>query len=255
MAESKIYLGDTNIEAFYNGSSSVSLYLGDEKLYPLGFQGKLKGIISGGTPYIVDCNDSTILTSTETSYQKSSMLSYEIGKCVETIGANAFSGSKNKLTSFTMSDSVKYIEDNCIIGMENLNVLKLSENIETIGNNGLNSFTVYGTPNLVLNFPKLRSAGNYFLWWINTNSTLSVTVTIGENITSIGQYFLNYDSMYTRPQKVDLTINAIIPPTLGNYAFTNLGSKLNIYVPSEAVDAYKAASGWSTFADRIQPIT
>ena len=29
---------------------------------------------------------------------------------------------------------------------------------------------------------------------------------------------------------------------------------MNIYVPSESVDAYKAASGWSDFASKIQAI-
>lgn len=31
-------------------------------------------------------------------------------------------------------------------------------------------------------------------------------------------------------------------------------SNLTIYVLAESVDAYKAASGWSTYADKIQAI-
>ena len=51
-----------------------------------------------------------------------------------------------------------------------------------------------------------------------------------------------------------ITILATTPPTLGNSNFTNTNN-CPIYVPSESVEAYKAASKWSTFADRIQAIS
>lgn len=53
---------------------------------------------------------------------------------------------------------------------------------------------------------------------------------------------------------VNCTIEAITPPIMDNgYSFNNL-QKLVIYVPSESVDAYKAASGWSEYASKIQAI-
>jgi hypothetical protein len=51
-----------------------------------------------------------------------------------------------------------------------------------------------------------------------------------------------------------ITCNATTPPTLEDaFAFENTDN-CPIYVPAESVDTYKAASGWSTYADRIQPI-
>ena len=50
-----------------------------------------------------------------------------------------------------------------------------------------------------------------------------------------------------------VTINATTPPTLGNNTFYNTNN-CPIYVPAESVEAYKAASGWSRYASRIQAI-
>lgn len=47
-------------------------------------------------------------------------------------------------------------------------------------------------------------------------------------------------------------IHAVTPPTLGVSVFSN--TSCIIYVPAESVDAYKAASGWSGLASRIQAI-
>jgi hypothetical protein len=49
-------------------------------------------------------------------------------------------------------------------------------------------------------------------------------------------------------------VQATNPPTIGIDVFKNTHANLVIYVPSESVDTYKAASGWSTYADRIQAI-
>ena len=51
-----------------------------------------------------------------------------------------------------------------------------------------------------------------------------------------------------------VTVNATNPPTLGSSIFRYVTSAYKIYVPSESVDTYKAASGWSSFASRIQAI-
>jgi hypothetical protein len=41
---------------------------------------------------------------------------------------------------------------------------------------------------------------------------------------------------------------------LGNYVFGTNASGRKIYVPSESVDAYKAAEKWSTYAADIEAI-
>ena len=73
------------------------------------------------------------------------------------------------------------------------------------------------------------------------------TCTIGSGITSIGEFaFFDCKSL------TSVTVNAVTPPTLGDYAFDSTNNDLVIYVPCESVEAYKAA--WSRYASRVQPI-
>lgn len=84
-----------------------------------------------------------------------------------------------------------------------------------------------------------------------------LVVNIGSGITSIGDYAItafapNYEKGYST---IRLTITAPTPPTLGSNAITAsaLDSSVRIYVPSEAVNAYKSA--WSRLANYIYPIS
>ena len=56
-----------------------------------------------------------------------------------------------------------------------------------------------------------------------------------------------------------VTIKALTPPTMdaitGWTVFDNTDPNLVIYVPAESVNAYKTASGWSYYADKIQAIS
>ena len=75
------------------------------------------------------------------------------------------------------------------------------------------------------------------------------SITIPSSVSSIGMYC--FDSC---TQLENVTVKRTTPPTLGSEAFSNNSRNLVIYVPSESVDTYKAASGWSTYADKIQAI-
>ena len=76
-----------------------------------------------------------------------------------------------------------------------------------------------------------------------TNSITSLTLT--ENCTSYGGYS---GSSYTSLTK--LTVLATTPPKLSN----TILSGITIYVPASAVDTYKNATGWSTYASQIKAI-
>jgi hypothetical protein len=76
------------------------------------------------------------------------------------------------------------------------------------------------------------------------------SVEIGNSINSIGELAFGYCSKLT-----SVTITAITPPTLGSDVFTSTSSDLQIYVPDESVNAYKAAANWSTYASKIKPIS
>ena len=46
-----------------------------------------------------------------------------------------------------------------------------------------------------------------------------------------------------------------VTPTPLTAAFTKIPNTCKYYVPDSAVDAYKAAEGWSEMADRIYPMS
>lgn len=48
---------------------------------------------------------------------------------------------------------------------------------------------------------------------------------------------------------------ATTPPSLGSNAFYGCNALKSIFVPDSAVDTYKSASGWSTYASKIRPIS
>jgi hypothetical protein len=51
-----------------------------------------------------------------------------------------------------------------------------------------------------------------------------------------------------------IIMNAATPPTLGTGVFTSTPSDMTIYVPDQSVTAYREASGWSAYAERIWPM-
>lgn len=71
----------------------------------------------------------------------------------------------------------------------------------------------------------------------------------GSNLTTIGaQIFLNCSALEA------VIIEAETPPTVGALIFKG-ASSCPIYVPDSSVTAYREASGWSAYADRIYPIS
>ena len=52
-----------------------------------------------------------------------------------------------------------------------------------------------------------------------------------------------------------VVIDNVTPPTLGSGAFAQAYATLTFYVPDSAVDAYKTATGWTTYADKIKPLS
>ena len=76
------------------------------------------------------------------------------------------------------------------------------------------------------------------------------SVTIPSSVTDIQDRAFN-----SCTSLASVTINATTPPQLRNnsYAFANTND-CPIYVPASSVDTYKAASGWSDYASRIQAI-
>ena len=126
------------------------------------------------------------------------------------------------------------------ISITNLVSVEIMDCVTEIGNNtfnGCSSITAITIPNSV------TSLGQNCLRFC----TSLTAVTVPDSVTSIGAQAFHYSSALT-----SVTIEATTPPTLGWNAFLN--TTCPIYVPSASVSAYKSASGWSTYASRIQAI-
>ena len=203
-------------------------------------------------------------------YWCNSLTSIDIPDSVTSIGGNAF-GSCVSLTSVTIPDSVtsigeiafyntpwwgSYSADTSnrygnIIYINDVAYQAVSTSItscsfksSTVSVGGgafedCSSLTSIDIPDSV------TSIGNYAFQYCGRLTSC----TIGSGVTSIGDSAFLY---CTRLQSIICL--ATTPPTLGLGVF-NATNNCPIYVPSGSVDAYKAANGWSTYADRIQPIT
>lgn len=53
----------------------------------------------------------------------------------------------------------------------------------------------------------------------------------------------------------DFVCYADVPPIIGSTTFYGSSTTLSIYVPDESVEAYKAATNWAAYADRIKPLS
>ena len=123
----------------------------------------------------------------------------------------------SKLETVHVSASLTAV-DFGFLGYTNIESIELPETLETIGNNFL------------LGCYKLSSA-----------------VTIHAKVTSIGANFLLGDSRIP-----ELVMKPTTPPTLGSGAFYSASSSLVITVPKGSLDAYKTATNWAEFADRMR---
>ena len=180
------------------------------------------------------------LTSTMASAYKSTCVSADINTSCTSIGQEAF-GWFFSLTSVTIPNSVTSIDLSAFDGCNSLTSVTIPDSVTSIGERaffGCTSLTSVTIPDSVTSIGQRAFS----------RCTSLTSVTIGNGVTSIGESAFEYCSGLT-----SVTIEATTPPTLGSYAFDPY-SDYPIYVPAQSVETYKAASGWSSYEDRIQAI-
>lgn len=237
-----IYLGDVSI---------IEVYSGEHKVWP-DKELKFKRISQDGTVYELPCDGNSTLTSAETrgdltsadiSGDTNPVTSITIGDCVTEIGNGAFSGWSKVTGDLVIPDSVETIGDNAFKYCSGLTGnLVISDSVNNIGTYAFqwcSGFT--GTLTLPTGLTEI-SAGIFY-------GCIGLTsITIGTDVTTIGN-----NAFDTCSKLKSIYCKATTPPTLGNLVFYGTNN-CPIYVPSESVDAYKSASGWSNYADRILPM-
>ena len=92
----------------------------------------------------------------------------------------------------------------------------------------------------------IKEIGSYTF---NACTALSLAI-IGDTVTKIdSSAFLNCTTL------ARLVVKAATPPTLASNALKGCVNLTAIYVPDEAVEAYKAATNWIGYAAKIQPLS
>ena len=169
-------------------------------------------------------------------YNCTKLKSVTIGNSVTSIGNDAFYKCTG-LTSVTIPNSVTSIKNGTFSSCSSLTSVTIGNSVTSIGADAFYkciSLTSITIPNSVTS-----------IGWTAFQYCFSLTsVTIGNGVTSI-----EYGAFKDCESLTSVTIEAETPPTLDEKVFNN--TKINtIYVPCNAVNAYKAA--WSDYADRIR---
>lgn len=238
---------------------------------------------NGRDASITDCSTSTVPTysgktivdtivigncartiPTKAFYECTSARSLTMVDGVTSIGVNAFYGCEGLTGSVTIPDSVTNLGDYSFRKCSGITSFSISSGITSIGKT---VFSECGSMTGITIPSSITSIGDTAFWLcvgiVDINLPDSVasigqscfasctslsSVTIGTGITSIGESAFENCSGLT-----SVTIAATSVPTLGEYAFDNTNN-CPIYVPAGSVNIYKATSGWSDYASRIQAI-
>ena len=167
-------------------------------------------------------DNGTNITSAETKSYASSTYRVELGDAFVRIQNDAFKGFTH-ITSLSLGNNVIYVGSNFVSGCTALQTLEFP-----------NAYEVYFSENLISNCSSLKkitipsgTTGIYRNSINNCRSLQSITI-LKEN--GVLQFFDNSGTVFQ---------------STNNCA---------IYVPSDLVNSYKSANGWSTVASRIQAI-
>ena len=198
------------------------------------------------------------------SFAPKGLTTYNIPNSVTKIGGYAF--ANRELTSITIPDSVTAIGAGAFWNCFNLTTVTIPDAVTEIGNSAfaacdnLSAFnSKFATADkrclivdgALIAFAPKGAASSYIVpdgvteirRYAFLNSQLT-SITLPASVTVIEYGALNTNL-------IDLYCKSTTLPTLDAGALADDTSTLKIYVPTAAVNAYKAATNWSTYADKI----
>ena len=197
-------------------------------------------------------------------YCSASTLSFGTGTIISEDGVYSSPLYGSKISNIDLN-GVTQIRNYGFAGTSGFTSITIPSSVTSFGNS---SFTRVPTLNSVtIDYASNATLGQY----VFSGSSIT-SLTIGSNPTSIG-YGMFYGctgltslvipsnissiihyAFYGCSGLTSITVESATPPTLGEYRAFDNTNDCPIYVPPESVDAYKAASNWSSYASRIQAI-
>ena len=143
------------------------------------------------------------------------------------------------LERLIVDDVVTYIERRSCLNCNSLSTVVWSKNLERIGQN---AFTRCALDSVELPNSVTTVDGSSF----SEMDTLRYVI-MGENIQTLG------GAMFGKCTNMEaFVIRTVTPPTISD---TFKDCNCLIFVPDESVEAYKTATNWSKYADRIKPLS
>ena len=194
---------------------------------------------------------------------RNSIEKIELGSSVTSIASNAFYNCYS-LASITIPDGVTSIGQSAFTNCYSLASITIPDGVTSIGRYtfqmcpSLASITI---PDGVTSVGETAFASCYSLASITipdgvtsigqsafTNCYSLASITIPDGVTSIGRYA--FSSCYS-VAFYDFTACTAVPTLSDTNAFAGMAADCQIRVPAALVDAWKAATNWSTYADHI----
>ena len=202
------------------------------------FNRKWFATYTGGTTSSAECDSTSAISQNEITL--TDLASVEIGDCVTSIGIRSFYLCTS-LSAVTISNTVTSIGQSAFYYCTHLTSVIIPSGVTSIPD----TVFYYCTRLTSVTIPDtVTSIGDSA--FMGCSSLTSVI--IPSSVTR-----LKYGAFYDCTGLTSITINATTPPTFGGYVFDNTNN-CPIYVPAASVSTYQSASGWSTYASRIQAI-
>ena len=222
------FSGNTANKAYFGGNVCYQYMTSDAPEPPSSNIGYISFSSNGSVLASGDCNslsngvvNRSVITDGG-NISISSIYAVEIGACVTEISAYTFASAGDvKVSAVTFEQGSQ---------------------LATIGERAFKDAKGFTTPIELPN--SVTTIGNYAFSYADK---MAGVFTIPSGVTYIGTYCFEGLRKIT-----SFVIEATTPPTIGNTPF--IGTNCAIYVPAGSVNAYKTASGWSTYASRIQAI-
>ena len=171
---------------------------------------------------------------------RNSVQKIEIGNGVTNIANSAFSYCYS-LTSITIPDSVTNIVNYAFYNCYSLSLITIPNGVTNIANSAF--YNCYSLTSITIPDSVTSIAGNVFY-----NCYSLVSITIPDSVTNIASRAFNncYSVAF-----YDFTACTSVPTLSNTNAFSSIAADCQIRVPASLVDAWKAATNWSTYANYI----
>ena len=216
------------------------------------------------TRTIINCNGVTTAQTSEThsGIDNTKIKEAIIGNCVDTLGYKLFSYCTS-LSAVTIPNGVINIDNGAFYNCSSLSSVTIPSAVTSIGQeafSGCASLTNVNIPNGVEDIKTLTFAYTNVENITIPDSVKTIlnhsfdhctnlkNINIGTGCTTISMAFTNCTGLQT------VTVNALTPPMLLSKPFENTNDTFVIKVPASVLNTYKTASGWSTYASRIEAI-